>query len=118
VDGARELQHDIQESKRQLQSRRTALVGQTTTLLAIYHAAICLIIRILEQSKHGQVSRYVKAKAEYLSTTAKMVELEIKEKGARGQKTVYTEEVKEALGNYVRSLRDGRERLRERMGDA
>lgn len=95
-----------------------ALVWKTTTLLGIYHLAISLIIRILEQSKHGSIARQVKTKAEYLNVVAKTVELETEEKGVRGHKMVYTEEVNEALGNYMRNLRDGRERLRERRGDA
>ena len=93
-------------------------MGKTTTLLTIYQLAISLIIRILEQSKHGSVARHVKTKVEYLHTVARAVELEAKEKGVRGLKMLYTDEVTEALGNYMRNLRDGRERLRERRGDA
>ena len=94
------------------------LVSKTTTLLGIYHLTISLIIGILEQSKHGAVARHVKSKAEFLSVQAKTVELEVKEKGVRGNKMVYTEEVKKSLERYVGNLRDGRERLKERKGDA
>lgn len=94
------------------------MVGKTTTLLGTYHFAISLIIRMLEQSKHGSVARHLKTKAEYLSTVARTVELEAKEKGVRGHKMVYTNEVNDALENYMLNLRDGRERLRERKGDA
>ena len=118
VSSIKDLQLGNGNQKAALQTRRTALVGKTTTLLGIYHLAISLIIRILEQSKHGAVARHVKTKAEFLNITARTVELETKEKAVRGNKVVYTDEVNEALGNYMRNLRDGRERLRERKGDA
>jgi hypothetical protein len=41
-----------------------------------------------------------------------------KEKAIRGEKMVYTDQVKDALQEYVRNLRDGRERLRERKKGA
>ena len=93
-------------------------MGKTTTVLGVYHIAIAQVIRILEQNKHGSVSRFYKTKAEYLEMSAKQVELQVKEKMARGEKMVYTEEVKNALEHYMRNLRDGRERLRERKKDA
>ena len=77
-----------------------------------------LIIQILEQSKHGSVSRHVRTKAEYLNIVAQTVELESKEKKVRGERMVYTDEVNVALGNYYTCLRDGRERARERRSDA
>jgi hypothetical protein len=43
---------------------------------------------------------------------------QVKEKAMRGEKMVYTEQVKSALQEYVRHLRDGRERLRERRKGA
>jgi len=46
------------------------------------------------------------------------VALELKERFLRGEKTVYTKEVEKALGNYRHELRGGRERLKERRGEA
>ena len=94
------------------------LVSKTTTLLGIYHLTTSLIIRILEQSKHGAVARHVKTKAEFLNAQAKTTEVEVKEKGMRGRGMVYNEDVNAALEIYVRNLRDGRERLRERRTHA
>ncbi len=94
------------------------LVAHATTLLDLYHLASALVIRMLEGSKHGVVARHVKAKTEYLSLMAQTVELESREKGLRAERMVYSEEVREALGNYMRELRDGRERLRERRKHA
>lgn len=94
------------------------LVSKTTTLLAIYHLAITLIIRILEQTKHGSVARHVKTKAEFLGLSARHAELEVKEKVGRAERLVYTPEVVDALQNYMTNLRDGQERLKERERDA
>jgi hypothetical protein len=94
------------------------LVSKTTTLLGLYHLATTLVILILEQSVHGSVSRHVKAHAELLSISAQSLQYQVKEKEMRGEKMVYTEQVKSALQEYVRNLRDGRERLRERKKGA
>jgi hypothetical protein len=112
------LQLENDDAKASLRARRTALVEKTTIFLRTCHLAISLIIRILEQSKHGSVSRHIKTKAEYLNVVARTVELETREKGVRGNKMVYTEEVNGALQNYMRNLRDRRERFRERKADA
>jgi hypothetical protein len=113
-----DLERGNGEKKAELERRRRELVSKTTTLLGIYHLTISLIIRILEQNKHGAVARHVKTKAEFLSAQAKTVELEMKEKGVRGRGMVYSEEVNAALEHYMQNLRDGKERLRERKGDA
>lgn len=44
--------------------------------------------------------------------------MEAMEKKEKGERMVYTDEVREALGEYVRHLRDGRERLKERRKGA
>jgi len=44
--------------------------------------------------------------------------LECKEKGIRGEKMMYTDEVKQGLVNYMSNLRDGRDRLKKRSKDA
>jgi len=112
------LQSEITTKKADLTSRRTALVSKTTTLLGLYHLATTLVILILEQSVHGSVSRHIKAHAELLSLSAQSLNYQVKEKAIRGEKMVYTDQVKNALQEYVRNLRDGRERLRERKKGA
>lgn len=114
VDSVTTTQVEIASKKADLATRRTALVGKTTNLLGTYNMAIALIVRILEQTKHGSLSRLVKTKAEYLNASATQVNLEIKEKGIRGEKMVYTPEAIGALSNYMENLRDGQERLGER----
>jgi len=76
------------------------------------------VILILEQSVHGSVSRHIKAHSELLSLSAQSLNYQVKEKAIRGEKMVYTDQVKNALQEYVRNLRDGRERLRERKKGA
>jgi hypothetical protein len=93
-------------------------VSKTTTLLGIYHLATVLIIQILEQNKHGSIARHIKTKTEYLSLSAQQIALEVKEKKVRGERMVYTDEVKGALGSYMDNLRSGRERLSERRREA
>jgi hypothetical protein len=93
-------------------------VSKTTTLLGLYHLATTLVILILEQSVHGSVARHVKAHSELLALSAQSLDLQVKEKALRGEKMVYTEQVNSALREYVRNLRDGRERLREKKKEA
>lgn len=104
--------------KDDLSRRRMELVSKTGMLLTIYHLCTSLIIQILESSKHGSLSRHIKAKAEYLGARGKELRYEAEEKKSKGERMVYTEDVKQALGNYMKELRDGIERLRERRRDA
>jgi hypothetical protein len=99
-------------------ARRLGLVGKTVTLLSLHHLAITLCILHLEQSKHGLLSRHIKARTELLSLSAQQIECEAKEKRAKGERYLYTDEVKSALEEYMRTLRDGRDRLRERRSQA
>ena len=46
------------------------------------------------------------------------MELEVKEKATRAERLVYSPEVVDALQNYMRNLKDGQERLKERERDA
>lgn len=98
--------------------RRTQLVANTGMILGLTHLACVLIIQLLEQGTHGVVARHVKAKAEVLGLGAQLVALEGREKRERGDRAVYSDVVKDALGNYERGLKDGRERLGERERDA
>ena len=64
------------------------------------------------------MARHVKTKAEYLSLGARQAELEVREKAARAERLVYTRDVVDALQNYMRNLKDGQDRLKERERDA
>ncbi|OWP02408.1 hypothetical protein B2J93_3196 [Marssonina coronariae] len=108
------LQNEISSKRAELSDRRTALVTHTTTLLTLYHLGTALAIRILEQTAHGALSRHIKARSEFLGLKAQQVLCQAGEKRAQGERMVYTEEVQNALVNYVRELRVGMERGRER----
>ncbi|KAH8599336.1 hypothetical protein B0O99DRAFT_649922 [Bisporella sp. PMI_857] len=118
VPNIQSLKKEIADRKKELEKQRLVLVSKTTTLLSIYHLATTLIIRILEQTKHGSIARHIKTKAEFLNLSAKQTDLEVQEKAIRGEKLVYTPEAVDALQNYMRNLRDGQDRLRERERDA
>lgn len=108
----------VGEQRGEVAERRVGLVGKTNTLLSLHHLGTTLCILLLEQTKHGLLSRHLKARTEALSLTAQQLSCEAREKRAKGERAVYTEEVKSALFEYMRTLRDGRERLRERKGQA
>ena len=108
----------LSDQKSDLASRRLALVSKVTTLLSLHHLATTLSILHLEQTKHGLLSRHLKSKTEVLSLTAQSLAHSALEKKIKGEKTVYGEDAKSALSEYVRTLRDGRERLKERKGQA
>jgi hypothetical protein len=118
VPAVQSSQLSIQEKKTNLAQRRGELVSKTTTLLSLYHLATTLTILHLEQTKHGILSRHIRSKTDLLALTAKITEYEAREKATRGERLVYTEEVKSALGEYMRNLRDGRERLKEKKATA
>ncbi|KAH7357050.1 hypothetical protein BKA65DRAFT_534797 [Rhexocercosporidium sp. MPI-PUGE-AT-0058] len=113
-----ELQNSIVQKRTNLADRRSRLTTNTTTLLTLHHLATHLVIRTLEQTTHGALSRHLKARSEYLSLKATQVLYEARGKREKGEKLVYTEEVRGALENYVRELRGGRERGRERAREA
>ncbi|EKD12769.1 uncharacterized protein L3040_006922 [Drepanopeziza brunnea f. sp. 'multigermtubi'] len=109
------LQDEGAQKRSELAARRAALVSNTTTLLTLHHLAASLMIRILEQTAHGAVARHLKSRADFLALRAVQVACEAAEKKAKGERIVYSEEVRHALENYVRELRSGQERGRERM---
>ncbi|KAG4417927.1 hypothetical protein IFR04_008981, partial [Cadophora malorum] len=113
-----ELQLSIKDRRTQLAKRRADLVTHTTTLLTLHHLATALLIRTLEQSTHGSFSRHIKARSEFLSLKASQLLSETQTKKQKGEKMLYTDEVRNALENYVRELRMGRERGRERRAQA
>ncbi|TAQ89148.1 hypothetical protein B7494_g2558 [Chlorociboria aeruginascens] len=112
------LQTSILSIRNSLSQSRASLVSTSITLLSSYQEAIVLVIRTLEQNKHGALARNAKATGEFLALKAKEMEAEARERKGRVEKMVYSEEVKGALANYRDVLRDGRERLNERRKGA
>ncbi|KAL3421893.1 hypothetical protein PVAG01_06049 [Phlyctema vagabunda] len=112
-----ELQREISRKKLELEENRTRLVSQTTTLLGLYSMAITFIIHILEQNKHGAIARNARTRAEYLGLSAQKEEVDSRILVAKGMKLLYTDEVTNALSNYMLNLRDAKERLKERKKD-
>jgi hypothetical protein len=96
------------------------LTAQIIAVLREYQTATTLSIQILETSKHGSLSleRHYQTKITYLSHLLERVRLEADEKRVKGERMVYSEEVRRALGEYVRHLGDGRLRLKERREGA
>ncbi|KAE8442055.1 hypothetical protein EG329_003912 [Mollisiaceae sp. DMI_Dod_QoI] len=118
VPNIQSLQSEISSKKTDIERRRVELVSKTTTLLGLHHLSHTLIILHLEQSKHGLLSRHLKARSEYLSLLAQQLSFLAKEKSIKGERIVYNDEVRDALETYMRHLKDARERLREKKGDA
>jgi hypothetical protein len=108
----------ILSQKLALETRRLALTSRTTTLLSLHHLAHTLTILLLEQTKHGLLSRHIKAKTDFLALSAQQLEYAATEKRVKGERAVYNEQVKNALREYWRTLKDGMERLRERKDTA
>ncbi|KAH8811550.1 hypothetical protein F5884DRAFT_782538 [Xylogone sp. PMI_703] len=107
-------QDSIAVQKADLAIRRNALVGKATTVLSLYHVATTMIIGSLEQVKHGVVARNARTRAEFLTTSARLEEHNAKSMELTARKTVYTDDLNEALINYMENLRDGQERLAQR----
>lgn len=106
------------KQRAELGDRRVNLVGNTNTLLMLHHLATTLVIQTLEQVSHGALARHIKARSEYLALKASQVLSEARSKRERGERAVYMDEVKHALENYVRELKIGQERGRERRMQA
>ncbi|CZS90526.1 uncharacterized protein RAG0_01578 [Rhynchosporium agropyri] len=112
------LQTSNLQQKAELAERRIKLATHTTTLLTLHHLATHLLIRILEQTSHGLLARHIKARSEYLALRAGQLATEVRGLKEKGERIVYSEEVKGALETYVGELRGGRERGRERRTQA
>ncbi|PQE27640.1 diphthamide biosynthesis protein [Rutstroemia sp. NJR-2017a BBW] len=93
---------------------RVLLTNQTIHVLDLYHTLHRSIIQHLERQKHGPLSRHSVSKISHLSLSAQTLALELKERYLRGEKIIYDERTSAALGNYMRELKNGRERLKER----
>ncbi|RKF54545.1 Uncharacterized protein OnM2_096032 [Erysiphe neolycopersici] len=106
--------NEIEEKRYKLNLRRVELVGKVKMLLSLYHLASTLVILHLEQTVHGSISREFKLRSEIVSLKAQKLAYESKEKRYKGEKIFYSDEVKNALSQYLKSLRKGRERLEER----
>ncbi|TGO40863.1 hypothetical protein BHYA_0030g00300 [Botrytis hyacinthi] len=108
------LQSALLTQSHSLALARTTLINTTTQLLALYHRATALIIQLLERSKHGPITRHTISKISLLSLQSQTISHELQLKYVQGEKIIYDERTTEALQNYMRELRGGRERLKER----
>ncbi|TVY59607.1 Uncharacterized protein LSUE1_G007271, partial [Lachnellula suecica] len=108
------------QKKAALYAARQNLAVLAVRLLQAYQAATGFTVKVLETTKHGSLSleRHYEVRMRYLAQTMEKVRLEALEKRGRGERMVYTDSVKAALGEYKLHLRDARERLRERKGGA
>ncbi|RAL64440.1 hypothetical protein DID88_001916 [Monilinia fructigena] len=109
------LQSSLLSDSHALALSRTAVVNSTTQLLNLYHHATTLIIQHLERSKHGPLTRHTTTKISLLSLQSRTLSHELQLKYLQGEKIIYDERTTEALQNYLRELRGGRERLKERV---
>jgi hypothetical protein len=112
------LKAENSAKKSHLAAAGARLVPLTIRILEAYRNAIELVIRILEQNKHGQLSRFTKAKAEVAALSAQELEFNAQSTLYQGLGSVYTAEVTDALRNYTEHLRVSRSRLREREREA
>lgn len=85
--------------------------------MELYRHATELVIRILEQNKHGQISRFAKARADLVATRAQQEALNVRGMMGKARGLVYDGETREALRNYLGHLRDARGRMRQRKRD-
>ncbi|KAF7866845.1 hypothetical protein EAF04_005686 [Stromatinia cepivora] len=109
------LQSSLTTQSHHLALSRTSVVNTTTQLLKLYHQATVLIIQLLERSKHGPLTRHTTTKISLLSLQSRTISYELQLKYLQGEKIIYDERTIEALQNYMRELRGGRERLKERV---
>ncbi|KAI9643135.1 hypothetical protein NHQ30_008870 [Ciborinia camelliae] len=108
------LQSSLVSDSHTLALARTSIINTTAHLLKLYHHATILIIQILERSKHGPLTRHTITKISHLSLQSRTLSHELQLKYLQGEKIIYDERTVEALQNYMRELRGGRERLKER----
>lgn len=97
-----------------LHASHLALLTLTTNLLSSLNSVTLQTITLLETTKHSFFFRHITSYSAYLSLLSQFVALELREKYYRGERMVYTDDVKRALGNYKQEVRMGRERLKER----
>lgn len=111
------LQQTIVFKKEKLEKERVRLVSEACKVLEKYRHATELVIRILEQNKHGQASRAVKAKVDWTAVNAEQEALTMRTMATKANTMVYNAETKEALRNYMMHLKDSKSRLRQKKRD-
>ncbi|KZF19938.1 hypothetical protein L228DRAFT_31640 [Xylona heveae TC161] len=106
------------EKQESLLSQRLALGQLACRILEAHKEYLETIIRFLEQSKHGNFSRGLKAQAEHLAALADIMDgkLQILESDAISQ--IYTPDVQSALCHYYNHLKDTITRLQQRRKTA
>ncbi|ELR03591.1 hypothetical protein VC83_03823 [Pseudogymnoascus destructans] len=101
-----------------LAAKRTTLTDLAVKLLHLYTAQAATVIRILEQTTHGCLSRHSRAHAEMLSLSCATTAAEAESKSRIAADLVYGPEAVRALQVYREHLRDGKVRMESRKGGA
>ncbi|OBT74868.1 hypothetical protein VF21_06738 [Pseudogymnoascus sp. 05NY08] len=112
------LREQITTLRLRLASSRAEVANLTVKLLEIYTAQAAAVIRVLEQTTHGSLSRHSRAHAELLSLSCCTTAVEAQQKWRTAENLVYGPEATRALGVYREHLRDGRVRMESRKGGA
>ncbi|OBT85541.1 hypothetical protein VE02_05376 [Pseudogymnoascus sp. 03VT05] len=112
------LREQITSLRLRLATSRTEVANLTVRLLGIYTAQAAAVIRVLEQTTHGSLSRHSRAHAEFLSLSCCTTALESQQKCRTAENLVYGPEATRALKVYSEHLRDGRVRMEGRRGGA
>lgn len=97
----------------ELQTARTALTDSLTSLLSLHKQTLETSIRILEQTSHGSLARYTKARAELLHSRATLLGLQARSYSFGHPPPA---EFVGALKEFRKSQGSGERALRDREG--
>ncbi|KAK4507101.1 hypothetical protein PRZ48_000835 [Zasmidium cellare] len=109
------LQEETSQTRSAINSTRLSLIQQSSTIHTLYRQALELSIRTLEQTIHGSVSRYTKAKAEYLATVAKAMNAKTQVQLNQLLAQTQSEEMQGALKSKVEELEREEKGLRRKV---
>ncbi|KAI9839579.1 MAG: hypothetical protein M1819_002205 [Sarea resinae] len=108
----------IIEKQDSVVTQRIELVNLATKVLAAHRELQETTIRVLEQTKHGSVSRAAKARAEHLAVVAEGMDAKLRLTKQDALNSIYTPPVRSALKNYLVHLQDSESRLEQRRAAA
>ncbi|KAI9820686.1 MAG: hypothetical protein M1827_005055 [Pycnora praestabilis] len=104
---------ELLEKEDAIAAERLVLASTACSVLEAHRNLLEAIIRVLEQTKHGSVSRGVKAHAEYLAVVTENMEAKLRVMKHEALSEVYTPDILAALRNYEEHLQDTTIRLRQ-----
>jgi len=102
------------ETQDALSAEQQGLVSLACNVLEAHRELLEAIIKILEQTKHGSVSRGFKAHADHLAVVVANMDAKLRVLKHEALVEIYTPSVQSALQNYERHLEDTTTRLRQR----